>query len=645
MCGILGAYSKLDRASWQPKMSLAMQHIAHRGPDDSGIDCIPTLGGELILGHRRLSILDLSRAGHQPMYSSDNRFALIFNGEIYNYKELRAKLQKKGIRFFTDTDSEVLLNSWICWGKDALSKFEGMFAFSIYDKEEKTLFLARDAFGIKPLYYSLIGSELRFASELPALRHSMEFKPGINEQIAYEYLNFSSYDGKKETFFKNLYRLLPGYYAEIDLNDIANLNSQEDNASFIQQIRWWSPSIEENKQISFENASDELRERFLHNIEIHLRSDVPLGAALSGGVDSSAVTCGIRHLYPDMPIHTFTFAAKGSEVDETKWSAHINKKINASSNKIIIKPSELAKDVDDLILTQGEPFGTTSIYAQYRVFKYAKERGITVMLEGQGADEMLAGYNGYPNARLHSLIQKGELRKFLTFVERWANWPGRSREQSIMMAKSAFGKVLPNQISYLFGKKRDVTIQSWLNKDQLLDNGIDLNPSSLTKADGKFEHAIPKGRMLSNAMRDALSEGGIQRLLRHGDRNSMRWSIESRVPFLTHSLAEFCLSLPEQYHLSDHGETKHLFRHAMRGIIPDEVIDRKDKIGFATPEFEWLKQLDTTAMIDIDVVAQQNLLDFNLIDKFIKGQVNGNLPYSSSTWRIINYLRWVKLFN
>jgi asparagine synthase (glutamine-hydrolysing) len=634
MCGLFGYFSihpDLDRLSLNCRIAAAQAALHHRGPDDRGLaSYLITQGNdhppfELTVGHTRLSIIDLSPGGHQPMHYGAGSLTIVFNGEIYNYRELRQQLQSLGYTFKTDSDTEVLLAVWLHWGVDGLHRLTGMFAFAVYDRKVQTLTMVRDAFGIKPFFYSMTNEGFGFASEIPALTALLPTKPALNWQSAYDYLVHGVYDSNCSTLFNGVLHLAPGHFIELDLS----------TSALSQPKRWWKPNIQERRDLSFSQATEMVRERFLDNIRMHLRSDVPLGAALSGGVDSSAVVCAMRHLEPNLPIHTFSFIASGSDVNEEQWVDRVNAHVGAISHKVHVTPKELAADLDDMINSQGEPFGGTSIYAQYRVFKLAKEHGMTVTLDGQGADEMLAGYNGYPGQRLRSLIETGRIHEAWDFLNEWSQWPSRNKLDAM---KVLIGQLTEGSLYAVLRRLNGYqNSPTWLNKYVLQDGGV-----SLTYPKKAPEHSL-RGRRVVAELAASLSQRGLRTLLRHGDRNSMRFSIESRVPFLTTNLADLLLSLPEHYLIAPNGETKHVFRAAMRGIVPDDVLYRKDKIGFATPEKDWLMDMAPiirewlSVPLDLPFINQKELLrEFDQV-------VSGTIPFTWQVWRWVNFCRWHQL--
>lgn len=625
MCGILGGTWRRQVPS-PSQLDKAIETLRFRGPNDSGIESFESHGSHVLLGHTRLSIIDLSASGHQPMHGMGGRYVIVFNGEIYNYKELREELQGLGHRFTSDSDTEVLLAAWAAWGKACLPRLVGMFAFAVFDRDTATLTCVRDAFGIKPFFYRQSGADFMFASEVSALLALMREKAELNWQRAYDYLVHGDYDSRPETFFSGVLHLPPGHMLVVNLGS-GSVSTLE---------RWWTPRIAERRDLSFEEAAAQVREAFLQSIRLHLRSDVPLGAALSGGVDSSAVVCAMRHVAPDHPLHTFSYVAEGSDVNEEHWADLVNHHVGAIAHKVVVTPQELAHDLDDMIRAQGEPFGSTSIYAQYRVYRLAKEAGITVTLDGQGADEMLAGYIGYPGPRLRSLLETGHWLRAGKFLNAWAQWPGRSRVSGLKYAVGEMTDGALYQVLRRLGGRQSAP--TWIRGEILAQHGVSLGHPKLRPT------LDVRGRRVMAELAHSLTTRGLVGLLRHGDRNSMRFSIESRVPFLTLEQAELLLSLPEHYLISQEGETKSVFRTAMRGIVPDEILDRKDKIGFQTPEQEWLTSMAETVREWLRVDIGVPFLDQPAVLNEFEDIIGGRKAFSWQVWRWINFIRWHQHF-
>ena len=626
MCGILGGWWASPPEDLKHRLDQGLAQLRHRGPNDQGSELSTCAIGHVALGQTRLSIIDLTTGGHQPMSTHDGILTVVFNGEIYNYRELRAELKSLGQQFSSDSDTEVLLAAWYQWGSAALRRFVGMFAFAMLDRRTQTLTLARDAFGIKPLYYHATPGSLAFASEPRALMTLDRVSPALDPQAAYDYLVHGHYDHTERSFVKGLRSLPPAHTLTLSIP-----TGHADAPS-----RWWAPTITERRPaLSYADTAAELRDRFLESIRLHLRSDVPLGAALSGGVDSSAIVCAIRHVEPDLPLRTFSFISQSADRSEEQWIDIVNADAKSSAHKIRITADELADDIDDLILAQGEPFGSTSIYAQYRVFKAAREADVTVMLEGQGADELLAGYNGYPAQRLVSLLERGHLPSALRHLLGQRDWPGRSVKATLQEAVSVMASGRLNQwLRTLSGRD---SRPAWLNIDALSGAGTRLEYPRATWPGNST------GRRAMAEMAISLTQRGLGWLLRHGDRNSMRFSIESRVPFLTPDLADFLLGLPEDYLVSVQGETKRIFRTAMQGIVPAPILARKDKIGFETPELAWLRKLAPQVRQWLAPGQGSALLDNTQMLKHFDEVIDGRRPFTWQIWRWINFQRWVQL--
>ncbi len=626
MCGLLGLWDirkDLELTNFLERGLLAM---SWRGPDAKGHWQTEKTPFSLGLGHARLSILDLTDAGIQPMHSSDGSWTMVFNGEIYNYLELREELEAEGISFKTRTDTEVLLESWKLWGRDCLRRLDGMFVFAVFSHIHQTIEIYRDPFGIKPLYFFEEGGRFGFSSEIGALLALSGQKPRLNWNSAYRYLVFGEYDDSRETFFEGLYCLSPGAGIALDCK-----------SGNIRKHQWWEPSVKQSFQGNFEQASEEFRHKFVSSVQRQLRSDVPLGAALSGGLDSSAVVCVMRHLEPDVPIHTFSYVARGSHLNEENWVDLITGVTKAHSYRVEVQASELFQDLDELILTQGEPFGSTSIYAQYRVYQLARAQGITVTLDGQGADELLAGYSGFPGYRMRSLMEEGQFGAAGRFYQNWRKGPGRSPLEPLRtLGRWWIPEPMQGLASSLAG---DSGKPFWLNAGSFLQRGV-----RMVRPQPVHTYSEP-GRRLMGRQASALVGWGLPALLRHGDRNSMHFSVESRVPFLNLEITEFLFSLPEDFLISDQGESKTLMRHALRGIVPNEVLERKDKIGFATPGEDWLwgmQEVESRALGALDRIP---VFEAGGLRPWLEDMRLGKIRFDWSYWRILNFLRWVDLLD
>lgn len=632
MCGIFG----LVEADGNSESQLALLRevrtcLQHRGPDDFGFGQWESRDKNAIIGfgQTRLAIIDLSPGGHQPQSTPEGRYSIVFNGEIYNYLELRAELKQFGVIFKSQSDTEVLLHAWAVWGESVLPKLEGMFAFAVYDSYANTITCVRDAFGVKPLFYFNEEGRFGFASELSALRVLRGSVPELNTEVAISYLVDGSYDTDRDTFFEGVKTVLPGEMLTM------RLGSGDEG---IELKKWWQIHSIEPREVSFSQAVEQVRHEFLASVSKHLRSDVPIGVALSGGIDSSAVASAIRHLEPNMEISTFSYTDDSSDISEEPWVDNVNSRLGAIPHKVRIGVNDLSGDLESLVASQGEPFGSTSIYAQYRVFRRVREAGMKVLLEGQGADEMMAGYHGYPQARIGSLIDQRNFVGAIALIRKWSSWPGRDWKTLSAQGLAAALPALAQNQTLRKGAIELLNLGAnqaagFVKKEFLMaPNKRPLIPSQ--------EH---HGRRLIEALGVALGEKGVTPLLRHSDRNSMHFSVESRVPFLTTRFASLMLSLPEGFLLSDTGETKSVFRAAMRGIVPDEVLDRRDKIGFETKDYSWLHKILNSRRDFLAPIEHLDFLDVYQIKESLESAQKIGGARGWSNWRAINFSVWYEL--
>ncbi len=636
MCGIAGIIQFNGLAIQTQYLQQLSDTLEHRGPDDLGfLTYTPSstlqvsrhpqelTPGTVGLIHRRLSILDLSTAGWQPMVSSNRSYAITFNGEIYNYLELQAELKTLGYTFSSQSDTEVLLTAYIHWGKGMLSRLVGMFALAILDTQKQTLFIVRDFFGIKPLYYTQWTGGFAFASEIKALLQLPHQTRQINPQRLYDFLTVGLTDTGSQTLLKDIQQLPAAHYLEINL----------DKSSPLQAQRYWQVTVDEPSELSFGDAAQRLQELFLNNISLHLRSDVPIGVALSGGIDSSSIAMSMRYLNPDLAIHTFSYIAEDSRINEEPWINIVNHASGAIAHKTQPTPQELVQDLNHLIYNQDEPFGSTSIYAQHCVFHLAQKSGIKVMLDGQGADELLGGYYPYLAGRLASLIRQGKWFKAQQFLEKIRHFPGANKYPFF---KQALGLFLPlnikGQIKSYLGKP---TFPLWLNQNWFTKH--DVKSSSIPSIKGD--------NLLKEQLLQSL-ETSLLGLLRYEDRNSMSHSLESRVPFLTPTLVNFLFSLPEEYIVDEQSNTKAIFRKAMRGIVPDQILDRRDKIGFATPEQDWLATLNPWVESVLNSQTAQEIPVFNIdiIKQEWQALLQGQGVFNFRIWRWLNLIQWTEQY-
>ncbi len=605
MCGIAGIFSREGLSSssidWVNQMNGVLKH---RGPDDEG-----TFADEFcVLGHRRLSIIDLSNDGHQPFASDDGRFELVYNGEIYNYIELRSDLEKLGWKFRTKTDTEVLLKAYQQYGKDCLGKLNGMFAFAIYDSRECSLFLCRDRVGIKPLYYTVIDSTLYFASEIKALFVLPFLKPSINYLSLFDYLVFNRTDVFDETFFCDVKRIGKGCYAVVDMNGL-------------RMKVWWSPEDYVQNQmedLDREEISKKVHDILFSSVQLRLRSDVPVGSCLSGGLDSS-ILVGIlfSHELVGKGYPTFTASFGDHPIDEIRYVNQLNEKYSFQNFRTYPTAEHAYHALKKFVYVNDEPTTNPSFFSQYEVMKLAKEKGVTVLLDGQGGDENFAGYQYFHGFNQYGLLKNGQMLSFCSEL-----WKSFLRKQHKSAFETLLFQILPNSLK----KKALLRTVPYIHPDffySYVDNSLifneffdvtDLNHSLARHFEFKLEH-----------------------LLRMEDRNSMAFSIEARVPYLDYRLIEYLLRVPGKHKITS-GETKYLQKVALGKYTVPEILNRKDKIGFGTPGDEWMKSDNW------QVLTEQSYQDLagTYPEVFRK---ESRLPLKGfSRWKINQLRTWKDLF-
>ena len=642
MCGIFGWYNYNTNKNIPDLSDLCLRLLAslfHRGPDaqqcflfDRGNNCFSLddyVTGEIssFFGHTRLSILDLNDKSNQPMFDDFGQFCLVFNGEIYNYLELREELILEGVLFNTKSDTEVLLKGYIYWGESILNKIEGMFAFVIYDLKKQEIFAARDHFGIKPFFYSKSQGVFVFASEINAMLEFPQVSRTLNSQKAYQYLHyFGSSDNDETTMFKDISQLEPGHYIKI--------NQKEGT---LRHVKYWdAEDYIDSKSISVDDASKKIKELFVKSVELHLRSDVPLGVTLSGGVDSSAIASVVHRLYPNNEINTFSFLANDEKICEKMWVDKIVQHVDATPYHIKLKKSDLIHDLKKLVILQGEPFASTSIFAQYKVFQVAKNNGMTVLLDGQGADEIFAGYEYNIGDYMASCIRQLKFKQLWMQLKASKNYPDRNFKLIVMRTLFNF---MPQSLYSIASRVIGNPVRpKWMNNHWLKKYITKIEPM-------RVNHSSKGRKFLKNNLLYRLKNTGLRRLLRYEDRNSMIFSLESRVPFLYKPLVEYVMSLPEEYLIDEEGMTKSIFRKSMEGIIPQDVLYRKDKIGFQTPENDWL--LENHHFVLETLRSAKDIPVFNHLEllRQWKKMYNDNKIKGGKVWLWISFILWYKQFN
>lgn len=654
MCGITGIYSKSEK-HFSGVIKNVTDSIRHRGPDDEGYyiaapeknifleltgsdskatgERIENFGetANLFLGHRRLSILDLSPMGHQPMLNAKKNLAIIFNGEIYNYIEIKEELKSLGKCFRTNSDTEVLLTAYETWEEKCLDKLNGMWAFVIFDKEKNILFGSRDRFGVKPLYYYLNNEYFAFASEIKAMLNLPFYKKQINPKAVFDYLAVNSIEDEEEEFFKNIYELKPSFAFTYNLKDGSLNKWKYYNLEYTNE---WKGFNEKNS----EEYIKKVKELTYSAVNLRLRSDVPVGSCLSGGLDSSSVVCVVNDLFRQNNIDhnekqkVFTASYNETDIDESKWAKIVADKSEVLWYRTYPTQDELIKDFEDLVFYQEIPFGSTSIYSQYRVMKLAKENNITVLLDGQGADELFAGYTYFFREFFYEMLGKFKINSIFTELCNNKNAPIGFNELSVLLLKAGVKKTFP----FYFKKK----ISDVSNSENRYIN-TDLWSANLNRLTKYKEKEFLN---LNDSLFERFTVSGLKNLLKYEDRNSMRFSLESRTPFADDvNLIEYIFNLPSVYKIHK-GWSKYLLREAMNGVIPDEIKTRTDKIGFATPEYKWMSAMKDKIYDyltnDLDEFFDVN--DFKKdLDTILNKQVKTGI---TNIWRFINLAVWKKVY-
>ena len=628
MCGIAGMISRTPVGAYPIKQM--MELARHRGPDDEGyliagdastmrpfggpstpqdafasglafspvdvIDRAENAVGRVVLGFRRLSILDLSVRGHQPMCTPDRRYWIVFNGEIYNYRELGEELGRLGHRFVSHSDTEVFLAAFAEWGRACFERLNGMWACLIYDAHAGELIASRDRFGIKPLYYwTAPDGTLCFASEIKQFAAVPGWRASINAARASEFLASGLTDHGDETLFERVYTVGPGRLARVPIDTF------EPRADGRIDVEQWYQLRAAPFRGSFEDAATECRRLLTDSVRLMLRSDVPVGSCLSGGIDSSSIVCLAHQLLAGQGVtgrqRTFSAIAPATPFDERAWIDEVVRATGVEAHFTTPDVIELEAVATRLAWHHDEPVTSTSVFAQWQVFALATANGMKVMLDGQGADEAFAGYHSFFTPYLAGLLHDGRIADAL-----------------------AEFKALKRR--HRFGELRALR---------------ELLPTLLAGGSAGVGVAA-----LSYAQ---LTRSNLQMLLRFEDRNSMAHSVESRVPFLDHRLVEFALGLEDAFKLGG-GVTKRVLRQAMHGVLPDRVRDRVDKVAFETPESQWMRgdrsawfrtQLERAVETSNRLVPASTLIQFDAM-------AAGTRPLSRLPWRAISLGHWMQAF-
>ena len=602
MCGILGLVSlggKVDISLVERGRDI----LRHRGPDGAGLwrDELAAGAGEVVLAHRRLSILDLSYHGDQPLLLGGDggarpasphevggaRYALLFNGEIYNFVELRDELRARGHVFRSTGDTEVLLRCYAEWGTACVDRLNGMFAFALWDPGQQVLFCARDRFGEKPFHYTLDSRNgvFAFASETKGLVAAGLAAADLDERAVYRYFRFGDQAGAEQTIWRAVRRLLPGHVLTVTVRG---------DALAVQTRRYWDIDRHDTIEIPETVATERFVELFEDSVRIRLRSDVPIGTSLSGGLDSTSVLAEVKRLGAEAGQRAFTARMDDPALDEGKYVRIVLEETGIPGVDVRPTARRLLDEFDRLYFHQEEPFPSTSLFASYLVHEAARAHNVVVLLDGQGADEYLAGYAHYPAVVLADLARRGALRSW---------W----RERRALRDRTGADPVPPRALFH-HALRRGQEDGSMLSVDYDLEAGF-LRPDIVQSFRREQPRTISRGGdALKTRLYADLMMGHLQELLRYTDRNAMSVSVEVRLPFLDHRLVEFCMRLPTSYLFRD-ATSKRILRRAMRGVVPDAILDRTDKVGFATPWNAWWGESLQSELMSRLRAAEEELSD------------------------------------
>ncbi len=602
MCGISGIVNRDNSSVSKSDIKRMNDLIAHRGPDSEGY----FLESNLALAHRRLSILDLSSDGNQPMHfnGKNGEYVIVYNGEIYNYIELRDELKKEGYEFKSNTDTEVILASYDYWGDSCIEKFNGMWAFAIFDKVKNILFCSRDRFGIKPFYYAIYENRFIFGSEIKQILAFVKER-FANRDIVLEYLVYGLEEHTDETFFDGIKKL------DASHNLIYNLNNHNFKIE-----RYFEVKIKDLSNLSQEEAAKLIYNNIKDSINLRLRSDVKVGSCLSGGLDSSTIAAIAAKEYAKgsnqkfCAIHAKSIEAK---TDESLYAKLVAKEANLDLH--ITKPNidDISNSLDEVIYTQEEPFGGLSILMQYFVMRKAKEIGCTVMLDGQGGDETLFGYESYFGYYFASLLKRLRVIKYIEELKRLNTF------------KLSKKRIVIDSILRLF-KKSIYPIEGAIRAKRL---GLkaDINYSRIKDI---FEFKDFKSFQI-----EEITKTHLKALLKYEDKNSMAHSIESRLPLLDYHFVIDAISLDDRLKFKD-GYLKYILRVAIKDILPKEVVFRREKFGFEAPTHTWIEKNREFMMQKIN---NSNILNEILDIKNLK------ITNEWIFWRLFNIALWEEKFD
>ena len=610
MCGIAVIIGGNNSDKNKARIERMTAALAHRGPDGNGYWYNDD--GSVSLGHRRLSIIDLTEAGCQPMQYLD-RYHIVHNGEVYNYTELKLELQKKGYLFRSATDTEVILAAYDCWGDRCVDHFDGMFAFAIWDEKEKQLFAARDRFGEKSLYYFYDGNNLLLASEMKAL-----WAAGIpkmpNLKMLFNFITIGYTDNPEdpgETFYDNI-DVLPA---------ATTLTYSTKDNNLVLENYWDIDAQHEDNKIKDNEAIEKFNDLLSVSVKRRLRSDVTVGTSLSGGLDSSAIAAWVRATDSSRaPARAFTAIFPGFEKDEASFAGQVANHLQLPHSTVTINAGDLVNDWEKFCYHQEEPFGSASAYAQYKVFELAAKNDVKVLLDGQGADEILAGYLRYYKWYWQELFRKRKLRS-----------SGELAAAKAAGINESFG--VQNMIASYFPDFATIVLEK-----QYLLKAIrheDLSKDFVRQQSREAYYTVPAHFTLNGVLYFSTRTHGLGELLRLADRNAMAHGREVRLPFLSHELVEFIFSLPAHYKIRN-GWSKWILRESVKNRLPADITWRKNKVGFEPPQQQWMSDPRIGEMIH---EAKKLLVDKGVLKSSVAGKpviAHQANSFSDTDWRYLS---------
>lgn len=623
MCGIAGILSENPTLVTHEKLIRMTDSIIHRGPD--GFGHWINEDGKIGFGHRRLSILDLSESASQPMHYLD-RYTLTFNGEIYNYLEIKSELLKRGYAFRSNSDTEVLLALYDLKKEQCLQDLDGMFAFAIFDNHTKEVFCARDRFGEKPFFYTQFQGAFYFASEMKEF-WAVGVAKNPDPEMIFNYLHFDLLDNHSDlgqTFYKGVRKLAPG-----------NFMIWKEGVFSIKKYWGINPQVQKTT-IGLNEAKERFRELFTESVNRRLRSDVLVGSSLSGGIDSSLVVCVMDHLLKDHPEsiqNTFSARFKNFHKDEGYFIQKVREKTRINSHEVYSEMDDLEGIFDKICYHQEEPFGSASILVQYQVYELAKKHGVTVLLDGQGADEILAGYHPYFTTFFNEIRKRSGDQFEKEFSAYQKLHEGNTINAKI--PKPGLKKAVAANFPGLVNKVARKILNMRMKNTALMADDFFSEYKASSHNDFNFDFGH-----LNSHLYFSTFEVGLPTLLRYADRNSMAHSREVRLPFLSHELVEFVFSLPSELKIKD-GWTKYLMRIAFEDLLPEEITWRKDKIGFEPPQKSWMDNPNTQEKIRTarEILSKEGILIKGAENLPIQSQVAHNK--GDGSW---NHLMVANLF-